>query len=306
MVTLPLAVTVKPAITLPLMITSPWTLMLPVERSTSPEMLITLLTWNLPPRKEICPSILEMSLVRSSFKTTFSPWGRATFLPLYGRMGLPWMLVPGLPWVGCTISQITVPASMWVSQFRLSKSTMPCSFSKICGVPTVRGKYSMVFPSTPGSGGTQAASCRKERAFSGAVSQAAASWSTPKKMLCFSRASSTSSRVMGKPSHSGGSIRPQAALKSGAAKISTWPSTGRDSSISSRVGFFTGSSFSSFRRSSACLKASWACLRCCFITAEALLSTWEKMRLSCCASGASPVQKSSAVDFCASCPWAWQ
>ena len=82
MVTLPLAVTVKPARTLPWMTTSPWTLMLPVERSTSPWMTMTLLTWNLPSRKEIWPSILEIRALPSPLATTLSPLGSTAFLPL--------------------------------------------------------------------------------------------------------------------------------------------------------------------------------------------------------------------------------
>ena len=219
---------------------------------------------------------------------------------------MPWMFVPGLPWVGCTMSQITVPASIWVSQLRLSKSTIPWSFSTSWGVPTVRGKCSSVLPSSPGTGGTQEASFWRVRIFSGALRRFTASWSMPKVTFLLSRAERVVSQVTGAPSPRAGSAMPQAALQLGVQNTSTWPSTGGMGTSSS--GTSGGSSVPSFFCScfSAFITASLICLRCAFITAPTFVSSWENTCFRKVASGGSSPQKSSITERFPSLPWPWQ
>ena len=226
-------------------------------------------------------------------------------------MGLPWMLVPGTPWEGCTTSQITVPWSMWVSQSRLLKSTMPWAFSTIWGVPTVRGKCSMVLPSSPRTGGLQAASFCSVKAPSGVARRFTASWSMPKVTFLSSRVDSTVSQVTGSPSPRAGRTKPQAALQSGAQNTSTWPLRGGIGTCSSwAAGAVSGLPSCwrccSLRRCSTFIIASRACLWYSFITAAALASAWENTCLRKAVSGCSPVQKSSTTSRSSSFPCSWQ
>ena len=112
---LPMARTVKPVSTSPLMFTSPRNLMLPVEKSTSPSISSTGLTWKLRPVNSTWPDTEATSASSSSLSSVLRPFGSGTDLPLLAGISCPSTVQPGSPSVGRIRRQISCPSfTLWI------------------------------------------------------------------------------------------------------------------------------------------------------------------------------------------------
>ena len=108
---LPMARTVKPVSTSPWMLTSPKNLMFPVEKSTSPEISSTGLTWKLRPVNSTWPAMEAIRASPSSLISVFLPLGRGTSLPLLAGISWSSTVRPGSPSVGRMTRQSSCPSS---------------------------------------------------------------------------------------------------------------------------------------------------------------------------------------------------
>ena len=178
--------------------------------------------------------------------------------------------MPSFPLTGGSISQITVSFSIGTSQFRLLKSTIPCAFSIKWGEPMVRGKRSITFPSTPGTGATPLATGSKVKHPSAEASLSISSFIRPYVIPLASNTFWIASSEMGSPPPSAGKTIHHASLQLGAVSTTASPAIGGGASkaVISAVGIAASSNgaasapvpapCSAFTRASSFAFSSWA------------------------------------------------